>query len=345
MKAAPPSRSECLRRLGLDDTAQGPEIRRAYRRLALEYHPDRNGGSEESSRRFMRLAEAYRELMRQERERMKARNRPVTVSPAEIAKAQGWSTNPIQVSSGKPRRIRGWLMYLSRGVFVLGLAMVCIAGFTALCLEPNRTEFESSRDAESASVYYETSTGLLFDCMVVPGLWFCALACVLAFASWLSGRSTRHWARSVNWLQLTGIMLAVGMVAVLLGVPRLFSGQREVFLQSTPGKPENPTAVSSSSTTKPERTSSAQPRPSAVLRKKAEYPTAVSSSSTARPERTSSVRPSPSAAPWKRIEGGHYPPADSDGGRLDSILQPITPPSLRSLGLELDSRANDHSQR
>lgn len=89
MEDGKPSREECLRRLELDDSAQAPAIRRAYRRLALEHHPDRNGGSEESSRRFMRLAEAYRELMRQERERVKARNRPPTISPAETALAQG----------------------------------------------------------------------------------------------------------------------------------------------------------------------------------------------------------------------------------------------------------------
>ena len=76
MNATPIDRSQCLRRLGLDDSAEAAAIRRAYRRLALEHHPDRNGGSKEAHRRFIEIGEAYRELMRQEVERLKALRRP-----------------------------------------------------------------------------------------------------------------------------------------------------------------------------------------------------------------------------------------------------------------------------
>ena len=35
------------------------EIKRAFRRMALKYHPDRNKNSEESKRKFMDIVEAY----------------------------------------------------------------------------------------------------------------------------------------------------------------------------------------------------------------------------------------------------------------------------------------------
>jgi DnaJ-class molecular chaperone len=43
-------------------TASPAEIRRAFRQLALKYHPDRNKNSEESRQKFMQLVEAYKLL-------------------------------------------------------------------------------------------------------------------------------------------------------------------------------------------------------------------------------------------------------------------------------------------
>ena len=40
-------------------TATLEEIKKAYRALALRWHPDRNAGSEESEEMFRRVAEAY----------------------------------------------------------------------------------------------------------------------------------------------------------------------------------------------------------------------------------------------------------------------------------------------
>lgn len=47
--------------------AQGDEIKRAYRRLALQYHPDRNPDDPESERKFKEAAEAYDVLRDTER--------------------------------------------------------------------------------------------------------------------------------------------------------------------------------------------------------------------------------------------------------------------------------------
>src|SRR5215203_675633 len=45
--------------LGVTRTAEGEEIKRSYRRLAMKYHPDRNPGDAEAEARFKECAEAY----------------------------------------------------------------------------------------------------------------------------------------------------------------------------------------------------------------------------------------------------------------------------------------------
>ena len=45
--------------LGCERTASEVEIKSAYRKLALKYHPDRNPGDSESETRFKEAAEAY----------------------------------------------------------------------------------------------------------------------------------------------------------------------------------------------------------------------------------------------------------------------------------------------
>src|ERR1700759_923995 len=51
--------------LGVARSATAAEIRAAYRRLVQLHHPDHNGGSVESARRFEAVQEAYAEVRRQ----------------------------------------------------------------------------------------------------------------------------------------------------------------------------------------------------------------------------------------------------------------------------------------
>jgi molecular chaperone DnaJ len=48
--------------LGVDRSADADEIKKAYRRLAVKYHPDKNKGSKESEERFKEITQAYEVL-------------------------------------------------------------------------------------------------------------------------------------------------------------------------------------------------------------------------------------------------------------------------------------------
>ena len=48
--------------LAVERTADGEAIKKAYRKLALQYHPDRNGGDKEAEEKFKEATEAYEVL-------------------------------------------------------------------------------------------------------------------------------------------------------------------------------------------------------------------------------------------------------------------------------------------
>ena len=48
--------------LGVDKSASAAEIKKAYRRLAMKYHPDRNNGDKEAEAKFKEIGEAYEVL-------------------------------------------------------------------------------------------------------------------------------------------------------------------------------------------------------------------------------------------------------------------------------------------
>ncbi|MDR1125886.1 MAG: J domain-containing protein [Deltaproteobacteria bacterium] len=53
------SRAECFKVLGLDESAGPNAIKKAYRKLAFELHPDLNPGLPEAAKKFQLLNEAY----------------------------------------------------------------------------------------------------------------------------------------------------------------------------------------------------------------------------------------------------------------------------------------------
>ena len=59
-----PPRPDPYQTLGVSRSADDAEVRAAYRRLVQLHHPDHNGGSPESARRFEEVQEAYAEVRR-----------------------------------------------------------------------------------------------------------------------------------------------------------------------------------------------------------------------------------------------------------------------------------------
>lgn len=56
--------------LGVDKSAGDAELKRAYRKLAMKYHPDRNKGNEEAEKKFKEASEAY-EVLRDPQKRQR----------------------------------------------------------------------------------------------------------------------------------------------------------------------------------------------------------------------------------------------------------------------------------
>ncbi|SHF66076.1 DnaJ domain-containing protein [Desulfacinum infernum DSM 9756] len=122
--------------LGVPRSASGEDIRRAYRRLAREHHPDRNEGSPESEERLKEINEAYRVLgdpdRKKDYDRSVGRSVPVRVERAEDVPSRGAdrkgvvrrSVDPFDIlfemlggrSAGREQGNRPWEISLGRTV-------------------------------------------------------------------------------------------------------------------------------------------------------------------------------------------------------------------------------------
>ena len=60
--------------LGVGRDAGDEEIKKAYRKLAIQYHPDRNPDNKEAEERFKELSEAYSVLSDSEKRRTPSRD-------------------------------------------------------------------------------------------------------------------------------------------------------------------------------------------------------------------------------------------------------------------------------
>ena len=53
--------------LGIDRSATDPEVKKAYRRIAMKFHPDRNPDDQDADHKFKEATEAYDVLMNKEK--------------------------------------------------------------------------------------------------------------------------------------------------------------------------------------------------------------------------------------------------------------------------------------
>jgi curved DNA-binding protein CbpA len=72
--------------LGVSPGASSEELHDAYRRLVKLHHPDRNGGSEESARRFAEVQEAYEAVRGRPRPTRPARPQQRAADAADAVK-------------------------------------------------------------------------------------------------------------------------------------------------------------------------------------------------------------------------------------------------------------------
>ncbi len=77
--------------LGLKTDATAEEIRKAYRKLALHYHPDRNRGDATAEERFKAISEAYGVLTDPEKRRLYDLSRAARTDTRGEAQAEPWA--------------------------------------------------------------------------------------------------------------------------------------------------------------------------------------------------------------------------------------------------------------
>ncbi len=77
--------------LGLKENAAAEEIRRAYRKLALHYHPDRNRGDATAEERFKAISEAYAVLTDAEKRKLYDLSRATGAGTRDDTQAGPWA--------------------------------------------------------------------------------------------------------------------------------------------------------------------------------------------------------------------------------------------------------------
>jgi curved DNA-binding protein CbpA len=99
--------------LGVPRTATEEEIKKAYRKLAMKYHPDRNPGDKEAEIKFKQVQEAYDTLLdMNKRARYNGSKPPPKPKPKPKPKKSSFESNiyksDMQISDAPPPQFDLW---------------------------------------------------------------------------------------------------------------------------------------------------------------------------------------------------------------------------------------------
>jgi len=87
--------------LGVPRTASADELRRAFRKLAKQYHPDKNQGNKEAEERFKRVSAAF-DLLGDEEKRKKFDAGEIDADGRETFRGFGGGANPFGQGGANP---------------------------------------------------------------------------------------------------------------------------------------------------------------------------------------------------------------------------------------------------
>lgn len=87
------SKNDFYEILGVSRSASAEEIKKAYRKVAMKYHPDRNPGNKEAEEKFKEAAEAYEVLSNPDKRARYDRFGPDAFEPGRGAGGYGGSMN------------------------------------------------------------------------------------------------------------------------------------------------------------------------------------------------------------------------------------------------------------
>ena len=79
------ARPDYYKALGVEKKASADEIKKSYRKLARQYHPDRNPGNADAEARFKEISQAY-DVLERPREAQAVRQRQRTLRPGRRAR-------------------------------------------------------------------------------------------------------------------------------------------------------------------------------------------------------------------------------------------------------------------
>lgn len=133
------TKKECLQELQIKEGASEKEIKKAYRKLAMIWHPDRNTSSD-AQERFMKINEAYDRLLSNDFKEINW-EQIITETPreAEINKRRRFAREQIRRKKEAYRNSKEYKLELAYGVLAdnfISVIMVLLAIVTAPLIIP-----------------------------------------------------------------------------------------------------------------------------------------------------------------------------------------------------------------